>query len=143
MRISLFMPCFNDALFPGTGVAAVRILEKLGHEVVFPSDQTCCGQIHFNTGYRREAHRLLRRFLKVFDGSEAVVAPSASCVAMVREQYPELVRNAGDSESRGCGRGSGCPDARALRVPCGSLGSSRPGGLFPSPCSVPSVPAIP
>ena len=96
MRISLFMPCFNDALFPGTGVAAVRILEKLGHEVVFPSDQTCCGQIHFNTGYRREAHRLLRRFLKVFDGFEAVVAPSASCVAMVREQYPELVRNAED-----------------------------------------------
>ncbi len=96
MRISLFMPCFNDALFPGTGIAAVRILEKLGHEVVFPSEQTCCGQIHFNTGYEKEARRLLRRFLKVFDGSDAVVAPSASCVAMVREQYPGMVRDAGD-----------------------------------------------
>ena len=65
MRISLFMPCFNDALFPGTGIAAVRILEKLGHEVVFPSEQTCCGQIHINTGYGKEARRLLRRFLNL------------------------------------------------------------------------------
>ena len=97
MRISLFMPCFNDALFPGTGIAAVRILEKLGQEVVFPTDQTCCGQIHFNTGYRREALRLLKRFLQVFDGSEIVVAPSASCVAMVREHFLEIVRDAGDS----------------------------------------------
>jgi L-lactate dehydrogenase complex protein LldE len=97
MRISLFMPCFNDALFPGTGIAAVKILEKLGHEVEFPGDQTCCGQIHFNTGYRREARVLLKRFLAVFAGSEVVVAPSASCVAMVREQYAELSLGMGDS----------------------------------------------
>jgi L-lactate dehydrogenase complex protein LldE len=98
MRITLFMPCFNDVLFPGTGVSTVRVLESLGHEVVFPGDQTCCGQIHFNTGYRTEATSLLRHFLEVFGGSELVVAPSASCVAMVREQYPELAAFTNDAD---------------------------------------------
>jgi L-lactate dehydrogenase complex protein LldE len=98
MRITLFMPCFNDALFPRTGIATVRLLERLGHGVEFPGEQTCCGQIHFNTGFRGEARRLLRRFLSVFGDAEVVVAPSASCVAMVREQYPELARASGDPE---------------------------------------------
>jgi len=97
MRITLFLPCFNDALFPETGVATVRVLEGLGHGVEFPGDQTCCGQIHFNTGFRREARRLMERLLSVFGGAEMVVAPSASCVAMVREQYRELAREVGDS----------------------------------------------
>jgi len=98
MRISLFMPCFNDALFPGTGIATVRVLERLGHHVGFPAGQTCCGQIHFNTGYRREARRLMAGLLTVFEKAEVVVAPSASCVAMVREQYRELVGEVGDTE---------------------------------------------
>jgi len=98
MRISLFMPCFNDALFPRTGIATVRVLERLGHDVDFPAAQTCCGQIHFNTGYRQEARRLMARFLAVFEDAQAVVAPSASCVAMVREQYPELVGETGDTD---------------------------------------------
>ena len=96
MRISLFLPCFNDALFPTAGVATVRVLERLGHGVEFPPDQTCCGQVHFNSGYRREAAGLLERFLRVFGTSEVVVAPSASCVAMVREQYPELAARSGN-----------------------------------------------
>jgi L-lactate dehydrogenase complex protein LldE len=97
MRIALFITCFNDAFFPQTGKALVRILEGLGHRVDFPQRQTCCGQVHFNTGYRREAHRLVQRFVKVFEGYEVVVAPSASCVAMVREQYPVLAAEAGDA----------------------------------------------
>ena len=101
MRIALFLPCFNDALFPRTGIATVRVLEGLGHEVLFPPDQTCCGQIHFNTGYRKEAGRLMRRFLSVFAAAEVVVAPSASCVAMVREQYRELARESGDAALEG------------------------------------------
>jgi L-lactate dehydrogenase complex protein LldE len=105
MRISLFVPCFNDALFPGTAVATVRLLRRLGHEVEFPEDQTCCGQIHFNTGYRTEARRLALRFLRVFEGAEAVVAPSASCVAMVREQYRELLEQG--AEGRGALRVAG------------------------------------
>ena len=96
MRLSLLLPCFNDTLFPRTGIATVRVLERLGHSVVFPVEQTCCGQIHFNTGYQVEAARLMRRFVEVFSDAEAVVAPSASCVGMVREFYPTLAREAGD-----------------------------------------------
>lgn len=98
MRVTLFIPCFNDVFSPATGVATLRVLERLGHQVSYPTDQTCCGQIHFNTGYRSEARKLMLRFLRVFGGSEVVVAPSASCVAMVREQFPEL---AGETEDPG------------------------------------------
>jgi L-lactate dehydrogenase complex protein LldE len=90
VRIALFVTCFNDTLFPETGKAVVRLLEGLGHEVDFPEEQTCCGQLHFNTGYRRQAAQLARRFLSVFDRYDAIVCPSASCVGMVREYYPEL-----------------------------------------------------
>jgi L-lactate dehydrogenase complex protein LldE len=88
LRVALFITCFNDTLFPETGKATVEVLERLGIEVDFPLDQTCCGQMHFNTGYQREAIPLVRRFVKVFKDYEAVVAPSGSCVGMVRELYP-------------------------------------------------------
>ena len=81
---------------PRTGVATVRLLERLGHEVDFPAEQTCCGQMHFNTGYQREAIPLVRRFVRVFEEYEAVVAPSGSCVGMVRELYPMAAKLAGD-----------------------------------------------
>ena len=87
MRVALFVTCFNDTLFPETGRATVRLLERLGCEVDFPEEQTCCcGQMHFNSGYAREGLELARRFERVFAGAEAVVSPSASCVGMVREQ---------------------------------------------------------
>ena len=85
MRVALFVTCFNDTLFPETGRATVRLLERLGCEVDFPEEQTCCGQMHFNSGYAREGLELARRFERVFAGAEAVVSPSASCVGMVRE----------------------------------------------------------
>lgn len=88
MRVALFVTCFNDTLFPETGRATVELLERLGIEVDFPLEQTCCGQMHFNTGYQREAIPLVRRFVGVFEGYDAVVAPSGSCVGMVRELYP-------------------------------------------------------
>jgi L-lactate dehydrogenase complex protein LldE len=97
MRISLFMPCFNDTLFPRTGMATVRLLERLGHTVDFPRAQTCCGQIHYNTGYHDEALGLLRHFVDVFEDAEVVVAPSASCVATVRDAYPDLAAGTGES----------------------------------------------
>ncbi len=96
MRISLFITCFNDTLFPETGRAMVRVLERLGHTVDFPMAQTCCGQMHYNTGYQREALPLVRRFVRVFRDAEVVVAPSASCVGMVREFYPKAAAAAGD-----------------------------------------------
>jgi L-lactate dehydrogenase complex protein LldE len=87
MKVSLFITCFNDTLFPETGRAVVSLLERLGHEIDFPEEQTCCGQMHYNTGYQREALPLIRRFVQIFGSSEVIVAPSASCVGMVRDIY--------------------------------------------------------
>ena len=90
MRVALFITCFNDTLFPDTGRAVVRLLERLGHEVEFPLEQTCCGQMHFNTGYQLEAIPLARRFVRTFSGYDAIVSPSGSCAAMVRDYYGRL-----------------------------------------------------
>lgn len=98
MRVALFITCFNDTLFPNTGRAVVRLLERLGQTVDFPLDQTCCGQMHYNTGYQREAIPLVRRFVEVFATAEVVVSPSASCVGMVRGLYPRAAELAGDHE---------------------------------------------
>ena len=90
MRVALFITCFNDTLFPRTGQAVVELLERLGCEVAFPEEQTCCGQMHFNTGYADDGLALARRFERVFGDYEAVVSPSASCVAMVRDHCPGI-----------------------------------------------------
>jgi L-lactate dehydrogenase complex protein LldE len=92
----LFITCFNDTIFPQTGRAVVRLLERLGHMVEFPMEQTCCGQMHYNTGYQREAIPLVRHFVEVFGKAEVVVSPSASCVGMVREMYPHAAELAED-----------------------------------------------
>jgi L-lactate dehydrogenase complex protein LldE len=97
VRVALFITCFNDTLFPETGRATVEVLERLGIEVDFPVEQTCCGQMHFNTGYQREAIPLVRRFVEIFSPYDAVVAPSGSCVGMVRELYPMAANLAKDS----------------------------------------------
>lgn len=97
MRVGLFVTCFNDTMFPGSAKAVVRVLERLGHEVVFPRGQTCCGQMHFNTGYQRECVPLVRKFVDDFAGLDHVVSPSASCVAMVREYHPRVAEVSGDT----------------------------------------------
>ena len=86
VRVALFVTCFNDTLFPETGRATVALLERLGCEVDFPLEQTCCGQMHGNSGY--DAAPLLERFARVFAGAEAIVSPSASCAGFVRERLP-------------------------------------------------------
>ena len=96
MRIALFITCVGDALFPEAGRATVAVLERLGHEVVFPPEQTCCGQLHVNSGYRDEGLALARRFVRVFGDYKTIVAPSSSCVGNVREIVPQLAREAGD-----------------------------------------------
>ena len=88
MRVALFVTCFNDTLFPQAGRATVEILERVGCSVDFPLEQTCCGQMHVNSGYEHEADGLMERFARVFSGYEMVVSPSASCVAHVRERIP-------------------------------------------------------
>ena len=100
MRASLFITCYNDTLFPETGRAVVRLLERLGVELDFHPAQTCCGQMHANTGFRREAFSLAKRFVEMYEGAETVVIPSSSCVAMIRDQYPGLFEELGDGELR-------------------------------------------
>jgi L-lactate dehydrogenase complex protein LldE len=87
LQIALFVACYNDTLFPETGIAVTRVIERLGHAVAFPLQQTCCGQMHYNTGYHREAVPLVRRFIEIFRDAETICVPSASCVAMMREHY--------------------------------------------------------
>jgi L-lactate dehydrogenase complex protein LldE len=96
MEVALFITCFNDTLFPNVGIATTRLLERLGHTVVFPEAQTCCGQMHYNTGYQRETIPLVRHFVEVFNPFEIIVAPSASCVGMVRDLYPRAAEFSGE-----------------------------------------------
>jgi L-lactate dehydrogenase complex protein LldE len=109
VRIALFATCLADALFPRVAQATVVVLERLGHEVTFPEGQTCCGQMHINTGYQPEALRLVRHHVEVFEralapveaggeGVEAIVAPSGSCVGSVRHQHAEVARGLGEPE---------------------------------------------
>ena len=96
MRIALFVTCLADTLFPAVPRATVTLLERLGHEVVFPPGQTCCGQMHVNTGYQAEALPVVRHHVDVFEDCEVVVAPSGSCVGSVRHQHARVARRAGD-----------------------------------------------
>ncbi|MFT3786690.1 MAG: (Fe-S)-binding protein [Tepidisphaeraceae bacterium] len=97
---AIFIACLTDGFYPRTGVAIVKILEKLGLRVEFPAEQTCCGQMFFNNGYHADSLRLAKRFIEVFEPYESIVSPSASCTAMVREQFPELLQNDPDWRER-------------------------------------------
>jgi L-lactate dehydrogenase complex protein LldE len=89
-RVSLFVTCIVDNVFPKAGIAMAGILENLGYEVDFPEDQTCCGQPAFNSGFREEARQVADHFLKVFEKSDYVVAASGSCASMVGHHYADL-----------------------------------------------------
>ena len=95
MLISLFIACYNDTLFPETGKAVVKVLERLGHTVEFREAQTCCGQMHYNTGYHPDALAIMRHFIEVFRDAEVICVPSASCVSMMRDHYPKMALEAG------------------------------------------------
>jgi L-lactate dehydrogenase complex protein LldE len=100
MRASLFITCYNDTLYPETGRAAVTLLERLGVQVEFNPGQTCCGQMHANTGFRSEAFSQAKRLIRLYRNTESVVIPSSSCVAMLREQYPGLIEELGNDALR-------------------------------------------
>ena len=127
MKIALFVTCIADTLFPEVGQATVRLLERLGHEVAFPEEQTCCGQMHLNSGYRADAERLGRRFRAIFGEYDLVVSPSSSCVGTVREEWGVenvyelselLVQRLGveDVHARFSGRVAYHPTCHSLRV---------------------------
>ena len=96
MRIALFATCLVDGLFPQVGRATVTVLERLGHDVEFPVRQSCCGQLHVNTGYPREALGLIRNHVDTFEEFDAIVAPSGSCTAAIRHQQAEVAEQSGD-----------------------------------------------
>lgn len=98
LRISLFIGCYNDTLFPDTGKAVVAVLERLGHQVEFRMEQTCCGQMHYNSGFCADSVPLMRRFVELYREAELVCVPSASCVAMIRDHYPKLAQQTGDAK---------------------------------------------
>jgi L-lactate dehydrogenase complex protein LldE len=100
MRTSLFITCYNDTLYPETGRAVVRLLERLGVTVEFNAGQTCCGQMHANTGFRGEAFSQAKRLVRLYQDAETVVIPSSSCVAMIRDQYPLLFDELGNDAVR-------------------------------------------
>jgi L-lactate dehydrogenase complex protein LldE len=92
-RVSLFITCVIDQLFPSVGIAMVDVLERAGCTVDFPEDQTCCGQPAFNSGYREEARTVARHFLKVFAGAEYIVVPSGSCTSMVSHHFADCFQD--------------------------------------------------
>jgi L-lactate dehydrogenase complex protein LldE len=97
MRIALFATCLVDGLFPDVGKATVALLRRLGHQVDLPLSQTCCGQMHVNTGYPAQALPLVRNYADTFADYEAIVAPSGSCTGSIRHQHADLAERFGDA----------------------------------------------
>ena len=91
--VTLFIQCLVDSIYPDVGEAMVRIFRQLGIDLTCPTQQTCCGQPAFNSGYRRQAHTAAEHFIEVFEDSDIIVCPSGSCVNMVRHHYAELFAN--------------------------------------------------
>src|SRR4030095_10419577 len=98
VRVAMFTTCLVDGMVPDVGRACVTLLERLGVDLDVPETQTCCGQMHVNTGYPREALPLVRRYAETFAPYDAVVAPSGSCTGAIRHQHAGLARRAGDEE---------------------------------------------
>jgi len=96
VRVAVFVTCLVDALFPDVGKATVRLLRRLGYDVDVPMRQTCCGQMHVNTGYPGEALPLVRNHVETFLEYDAVVVPSGSCAAAIRHQHQDVARQYGD-----------------------------------------------
>jgi L-lactate dehydrogenase complex protein LldE len=97
LKIALFATCLADTLFPDVAKATVTVLERLGNQVEFPAAQTCCGQMHINTGYQREALPLIRRYVDTFEPYEVIVAPSGSCVGSIVHQHAQVAFQLGDT----------------------------------------------
>lgn len=92
MKIGLFVPCYVNALFPDVGTATYKLLKHLGVDVTYPLNQTCCGQPMANAGFEEKAVPLAKQFDKMFSEFDYVVAPSASCAAFIRINYPRLLK---------------------------------------------------
>lgn len=130
-RVALLVTCFNDTLFPAVGKATVTVLERLGCEVRFPAAQTCCGQMHGNSGARDEGLALAARVIRVFAAEPAVVCPSASCVGWLRETAPQLAREAGERDLADELKAFGGRLFELTEFLCDRLGVEDVGAFFP------------
>jgi L-lactate dehydrogenase complex protein LldE len=136
MRVALFITCLADVLYPRVGRATVSVLERLGHAVTFPPGQTCCGQMHTNTGYQDDAGVLIRHHVDVFeqalqDGADAIVAPSASCVGSVRHQHAQVANELGDSSLAVRAEAVADRTFELSQLLVGELGVADVGAYFP------------
>jgi L-lactate dehydrogenase complex protein LldE len=129
--VALLLACFNDTLFPQVGRTTVELLEHLGCRVSFPAEQTCCGQMHGNSGFRDDALALAARLLWVFRDEQAIVCPSASCVGWVRDMAPALAREAGDAELADQLDQLGARTFELTEFLCDELGVEDVGATFP------------
>lgn len=90
-KVAIFVPCFVDQIAPQAAIDTVTVLRRIGCDVIFPEDQTCCGQPGFNTGHWEAARPCAEHFVRVFSPYDTIVCPSGSCTSMVRKHYPELL----------------------------------------------------
>jgi L-lactate dehydrogenase complex protein LldE len=129
MRVALFTTCLVDALFPDAGRATVRLMERLGQPVEFPLEQTCCGQMHANSGYFEV--ELVRRYVDVFAPYDAVVVPSGSCAGAIRHQHPMIARAAGDEALATRAEASAAKTHELSQFVVDVLGTDDVGAYFP------------
>ena len=131
LQIALFVTCVNNAMYPTTGRAVVTILERLGHEVLYPEPQTCCGQLHLNGGYRPEGLSLARSVLDTFAGVEAVAVPSASCAGTMRHVWADAAEDEGDAALAGRAREMAPRVHELVELLTDVLGVTDVGAAFP------------
>jgi L-lactate dehydrogenase complex protein LldE len=129
MRVALFATCLIDALFPDAGKATVRLLERLGQPVEFPLEQTCCGQMHANSGYFEPG--LVRRYVDTFAGYDAVVVPSGSCAGAIRHQHTMVARSAKDEALAGAAQATADKTYELSEFLIDVLGIDDVGAYFP------------
>ncbi|MGH8961514.1 MAG: (Fe-S)-binding protein [Jatrophihabitantaceae bacterium] len=131
MRVALFATCLVDGLFPDVGRATIALLRRLGQDVDLPLSQTCCGQMHVNTGYPREALPLVRSYVDTFAGYDAIVAPSGSCTGAIRHQHADLAEQAGDRALADAARAVAARTFELSEFLVDELGVTDVGAYFP------------
>jgi L-lactate dehydrogenase complex protein LldE len=131
MKVALFATCLVDGLFPDVGKATDAVLRRVGVEADFPIQQSCCGQMHVNTGYPREVLPLVRNHVATFADYDAVVVPSGSCTAAIRHQHADLAEQAGDEALAAAARGIAARTFELSEFLVDVLGVTDVGAYFP------------
>jgi L-lactate dehydrogenase complex protein LldE len=131
VKVALFITCIADGVMPDVAKATVTLLRRLGVAVEVPLAQTCCGQMHVNTGYPREALPLVRNHVSAFDGYDVIVSPSGSCTATIRHQHADLARLGGDSQLAEAAEANAARTYELSEFLIDVLGTEDVGAYFP------------